>query len=154
MSFKYHYPALSNCDWWEANCLSPTVQLDFSWSLKISDQQNDWFARPSEYMGSSQSAAWHHLAVVSNQFFPNDSFSKITIKNINNDFDKIRIRESETRSPLPTVELEFSWTLEMSDRQSDLFARLFESLKICVSPLYIDKNSIIEFFCKSNTFRN
>ena len=40
-------------DWLEANCLSPTVQLDFSWTLEMSDQQNDWLSRPSESLKSS-----------------------------------------------------------------------------------------------------
>ena len=33
--------------------LLPTVQLDYSWTLKMSDQQNDWFARPSDSLKSS-----------------------------------------------------------------------------------------------------
>ena len=40
----------------EANKLSPTVQLDFiSWTLDVSDQQNDHFLRPSHSLKSSQS---------------------------------------------------------------------------------------------------
>ena len=36
----------------EANSLSPTVQLDFSWTLEMSDRQNDLFARPSDTLKS------------------------------------------------------------------------------------------------------
>ena len=49
---------MSNCDWSQANCLSPTVQLDFSWTLKLSDQQNDRFARPFGSLSSSPCATW------------------------------------------------------------------------------------------------
>ena len=38
----------------ESRELLPTVHLDFSWTLKISDQQNDWFAKASDSLGSSQ----------------------------------------------------------------------------------------------------
>ena len=40
----------------EATSVSPTAQLDFSWTLQISDRQNDWFARPSQCLSSSVSA--------------------------------------------------------------------------------------------------
>ena len=38
----------------------PTVQLDFSWTLEMSDWQNDRFARPCDNLSSSLSATWHH----------------------------------------------------------------------------------------------
>ena len=44
----------------EDNSLSPTVQLDFSWTLEISDRQHDRFARPSECLSSFLSATWKH----------------------------------------------------------------------------------------------
>ena len=48
--------------------------------------------------------------------FPNQ-----TLKKINCAFDKINlvlqtVLESEARGVLPTVQLDFSWTLDMSDR--------------------------------------
>ena len=54
--------------------------------------------------------------------FPNQP-----LKKINCAFDKISlllqtVLESEVRSFLPTVQLDFNWTLEMSDRQNDWFA--------------------------------
>ena len=36
----------------EYSSLSPTAQLDFSWILEMSDQQNVWFARPSDSLSS------------------------------------------------------------------------------------------------------
>ena len=37
----------------EARSLLPTDQLDFSWTLEMSDRQNNWFAGPSYSLGSS-----------------------------------------------------------------------------------------------------
>ena len=39
--------------WPKASRRSSTVQLDFSWTLEMSDRQNDWFARPSDSLKSS-----------------------------------------------------------------------------------------------------
>ena len=60
--------------------------------------------------------------------FPNQP-----LKKINCAFDKISlllqtVLESEVRSFLPTVQLDFNWTLEMSDQQNDWFARTFHNL--------------------------
>ena len=60
--------------------------------------------------------------------FPNGS-----LKKIRNDFDKIgllslTVSESEGRSLLATVQLDFSWTLDMPDQQIDRFARAIGSL--------------------------
>ena len=44
----------------QANSLSPSVQLNFSWSLEMSDRQNDRLARPSECLSSSPGATRHH----------------------------------------------------------------------------------------------
>ena len=51
--------------------------------------------------------------------FPNQP-----LENINSAFDKISLLlqtalESEARSFLPTAQLDFSWALEMSDREND-----------------------------------
>ena len=67
-----------------------------------------------------------------------DDFSKQPLKKFNNDFDKISLLfqmvfESEARSLLPTDQLDFSWTLEMSDQQNDRFARPSEGLSIPLS---------------------
>ena len=73
-----------------------------------------------------------------NQLFGNESTSKLSIKKINRAFDKISllfqtVLELKAKRLLQTVQLEFSWTLEMSDRQNDRFARLSDSLKNFVS---------------------
>ena len=47
------------------------------------------------------------------------------------------VLESEARSRLPTVQLEFISIPKMSDRQNDWFARPSESLKSTVSTIYI-----------------
>ena len=57
-------------------------------------------------------------------------------------FDKISlllltVLESEARSFFPTVQLEFSWTFEMSDRQNDRFARPSDTLESSVSIISI-----------------
>ena len=64
------------------------------------------------------------------------------LKKINRAFDKISllfqtVLELKAKSLLQTVQLEFSWTLEMSDRQNDRFARLSDSLKNFVSTICI-----------------
>ena len=46
--------------WSETSSLSPNVQLDFSWTLEMSDRENDRFARTSGSLSSSLSATWHH----------------------------------------------------------------------------------------------
>ena len=55
--------------WLESGSLSPTVQLhfskltlhmDFTWTLEMSDRQNDRFARTSDSLSSSLDATWHH----------------------------------------------------------------------------------------------
>ena len=47
------------------------------------------------------------------------------------------VLESEARIFLPTVQLDFSWTLEMSDRQNDRLARPSGSLKSSVKSICI-----------------
>ena len=36
----------------EANSFSPTVQLEFIWTFKMSDQQSYWFAKPNDNLNS------------------------------------------------------------------------------------------------------
>ena len=47
------------------------------------------------------------------------------------------VLESEAKSLLPTVQFDFSWTLEISNRQNDRFERLSDSLKSSVSTICI-----------------
>ena len=70
--------------------------------------------------------------------FPNQP-----LKKINCAFDKISlllqtVLESEARRFLPTVQLDFSLTLEMPDRQNDRFARPSDSLKSSLSTICIN----------------
>ena len=39
----------------EGGSLLPTVQLDFSWALEMSNRQNDRLARPSDSLSNSMS---------------------------------------------------------------------------------------------------
>ena len=58
--FKFSLHSLT-ASWSEASNLSTNVQLDFSWTLEISDQQNDRFARPTNSLSNSLStmcASW------------------------------------------------------------------------------------------------
>ena len=64
------------------------------------------------------------------------------LKKINSAFDKISqlfqtVLKSEAKTLLQTVQLDFSWGLEMSDQQNDRFARLSDSLKSSVSTISI-----------------
>ena len=69
--------------------------------------------------------------------FPNNPLKKIIPA-----FDEISlvfqtVLESEARNLLPSVQLEFSCSLKMSDRQNDRFTRPSESLKISVSTICV-----------------
>ena len=94
----------------EAKSLLPTVQLDFSWTLEMSDWQNHRFARPSESLSISPTATLHHP----------ETLWKVTLSKWIN-FQSINFL-------LPTAQLDFSWTLQMSDRENDWFTRPSESL--------------------------
>ena len=104
----------------EDRSFSQTVQLDFSWTLEMSDQQIDRFARPSESLSSSPVATRHHPEALSRaNSFKVDEFSNQPLKKFNINFYKTNLLfqtvfESDARSLLPTVQLYFSWTLEMS----------------------------------------
>ena len=58
---KFHYPLCKftlhslTASWSEINSLSPTAQLDFSWTFEMSDQKDNRFAKPSDNLWSSQS---------------------------------------------------------------------------------------------------
>ena len=99
----------------------------------MSDQQNDRFARSSECLSSSFKVNSFEMIQ-----FPNQPLKKINCAS-----DKISlllqtVLESEARIFLQTVQLDFSWTLEMSDRQNDRFARPSDSLKSSVSTICIN----------------
>ena len=69
-----------------------------------------------------------------------NEFPNYPLKKISNDFDKMSlffqtVLESDPASLLPADQLDFSWTLEMSDRQDDRFARPSDSVKSSLSTL-------------------
>ena len=71
--------------------------------------------------------------------FPNNPLKR----NFTPAFNKISLAfqtglELEARRLLLTVQLDFSWTLKMSDRQNDRFARPSDSLKSSVSTICIN----------------
>ena len=70
-----------------------------------------------------------------------NEFVNQPLKRISNDFDKISllfqfVLKSEARSLLPTAQLDFRWTLDMSDPQTDWFARTFDSLSNFFNTMY------------------
>ena len=86
--------------------------------------------------------------------FPNQP-----LKMINRAFDKLSllfwtVLEQEPSSVSPTVTLDFSWTLGMSDLQNDRFTRPFTLWRVPWVPPVLAKNSITEFFLEMNKFWN
>ena len=124
----------------EANSLSPTVQLDPRnvRSPKWSVGKVIWMSE--KFPECNMTSCRNSFKVNSFQMiqFPNKP-----LKKINCAFDKIRlllrtVLESEARSFLPTVQLDFSWTFEMSDWQNDRIARPSDSLKSSQSTICIN----------------
>ena len=90
-----------------------------------------------------------------------DEFPKQPLKKFNNNFDKISLLfetvfNSEARSVLPTVQLDFSWTLKMFDGQNNWFPRTSEGLSISQSDILhnsealskLSGNSFMKIFLK------
>ena len=88
---------------------------------------------------------WVNMTSYRNSFKVNSfemiQFPNQLLKKINCAFGKISQlwKESEARSFLPTVQFDFSWTLEMFDRQNDWFTRSSHSLKSYPSTICINK---------------
>ena len=69
-------------------------------------------------------------------------FANQPLKTFNRAFDKISllfqtVLQPEDKSLLPTVQLDFGWTLKMFDQQNDQIARLSDSLRSSVSTICI-----------------
>ena len=88
---------------------------------------------------------WVQYYIIESPFKPNsvkmNEFPNQPLKRISNDFDKISLLfqfalESEARSLLPTAQLDFRWTLDMSDQQTDWFATTSDSLSNSFSTMY------------------
>ena len=62
----------------ESSSLSPTVQLDFSWTLEMSDRQNDQFASTS----NSPVLTWllYQTWLLQDQFFEINEFPNQALK--------------------------------------------------------------------------
>ena len=110
----------------------------------MSDRQNNRFALeiwiPVCIMTSSRGSVKANSYKMSE--FPNQQFKKNPV------FEKINrlfqiVLKSEDRSFLPTVHLDFSWTLQMSDRQNHLTIWGVPWV-LCV----LGENSITEVFSK------
>lgn len=56
----------------EASILSPTVQLDFTWTLEMSDWQNDWFGSPSGSLRNSLTTMCTSSELFGNEKLIND----------------------------------------------------------------------------------
>ena len=72
--------------------------------------------------------------------FEMNHFPNQQLKRTNRAFDKVSLLfqtalESEARTFLQTVQLDFSWTLEMYDWRNDPFARPSDSLRSSLSSL-------------------
>ena len=106
--------------------LLPTVHLDFSWTLEMSDRQNDQLARPFQSLSSSPVTTWHHLKTLSRLI--HCTLSKFILHSLTASASWPKASRLS-----PTVQLYFSWTLEMSNQQNDSFARSSEGLSISSS---------------------
>ena len=85
-----------------------------------------------------------------------NEFPKQPLKKINPAFDKISllfqaVLESEARSLLPAVQLDFSWTIQMSDRQNDRFTTQGR-LMVASVPCDMRKESFEDTFFEMNKF--
>ena len=58
--------------------------------------------------------------------------------------------ESKARGFLPTIQLDFTWTIEMSDRQNDRFASPSDGLSNSFSTMRKAENSFTERFLQVN----
>ena len=67
----------------EAKSLLPTFQFDYSWTVEMSDRQNDWFAKPSDSLDRSLSTLCTSQKLFSGKCFLNEQMFKVGIvKNV------------------------------------------------------------------------
>ena len=110
----------------------------------MSNQQNDWFARPSETLSISPRATLHHSEAVSKLI--GCPLSKFSLHSLSASWQK-----SSRLSP--TVQLYFSWTIKMSDQQNHRFARPSESLSNSLNAFRKMRSPSEKFFWKSLKFK-
>ena len=65
--------------WLEASSFSRNVQLAFRWSLEMSHQQNDWFARGSDSLSNSLSTMCTRWELSQRKFFASQQISILNI---------------------------------------------------------------------------
>ena len=64
----------------EARSVLPTVQMDLSWTLQMSDQQNDWSARPLDSLRSSLTTKCTSWKYFHRKVYANGSIFKLFIQ--------------------------------------------------------------------------
>ena len=94
-----------------ARSLLPTVQLDFSWTLKLLDQQNDWFARRVQHY-IIQRFFQNYLRIPSQKFFWKSLKFKIRhCKNFQCPLSKMSLHyQTVIDQRLTVFHQRFSWT--------------------------------------------
>ena len=132
---KLIYCSLSKFSLHYLTASRPKIQLDFSWSLEMSEQQNDWFARPCESLSISPSAALHHQKALSKLILSKSMNIQsnhqknliITLIKLACFFKLFSNQRLEAFCQL------VSWTFGMSDWQNDQFPIQIEGLSISPS---------------------
>ena len=98
--------------WPKASRLSPTVQLDLSWTLEMSNLQNDLFRRPSESLSNSLNAMCTIWELLHKNFFSKSLKFKIRYcENFQCPLNKISLHYHTVIDQKLTVFHQlFSWT--------------------------------------------
>ena len=114
-SKKFHCPLSKirlhyQTDWSEAKSYSPTVQLDFSWTLEMSDRQNDGFDGLSDSLRSSLTTVCTSWELYRRICFEN-KFSNYAFKRFHCPLSKISLRyQTVIDQSLTVFHQLFSWT--------------------------------------------
>ena len=103
----------------------------------MSDWQNDLLGCPSDNLSNSLTTMYTSSEFLHRKFFTNKFLNKL-FKKFHCDLSKINLHnqtviDQQVKSPSPTVQLDFSWTLKMSDRWKDLLTRSSECLSSSLS---------------------
>ena len=117
--------------WSKASRLSPTVQLDFSWTLEISDRQNDRFVRQSESLRQFVECHVYYLSTPSQKlFWKSLKFKTKHCKNFKCPLSKVSLQcQTVIDQRLTIFHQLFGWTSAGPFHwQNDRFARPSESL--------------------------
>ena len=139
--------------------LGPTFQLVFSWTLKISNQENGRFIYPKDSQRRGTSWVLQLKAFSETIFSKWINFQTRHCKEVYCHWNKISLsfqtaRLSEANSFSPTVQLEFIWTFKMSDQQSYWFAKPNDNLNSFLNTCVTAKRLFKYNFFEMNEFRN